>query len=312
MPTPTLRYFVLLLPSHIWGFHMQNKSWRPLLVSNITDVTWDQNVFNTLVLPNDTKDLVMALIMNKIDTEQSTDFVHEKGTGLVILFHGPPGTGKTMTAESVAELARKPLYRVTCGDIGTKPEDVERYLKRVLWLGKTWDCVVLLDEAEVFLQERALNDVQRNALVSTKRLVFLRTLEYYDGILVLTSNRVGTFDEGFKSRIQLALHYENLTHSSRERVWENFINRLESFRADDIDVGDLRLHIKDLADYKMNGRQIRNAVTTGRQLAMFKKKPLDFNGMKHVIKVSGRFDDYLRSVNEGMEDEDIAREDRVR
>lgn len=84
---------------------------------------------------------------------------------------------------SVAELANKPLYRVTCGDIGTNPEAVEKYLKHVLWLGKNWDCgascspglrelltgaVVLLDEAEVFLQERATNDIQRNALVSSK------------------------------------------------------------------------------------------------------------------------------------------------
>lgn len=48
--------------------------------------------------------------------------------------------------------------------------------------------VVLLDEADVFLEERDMKDLKRNALVS----VFLRALEYYDGILILTSNRVGT------------------------------------------------------------------------------------------------------------------------
>lgn len=53
--------------------------------------------------------------------------------------------------------------------------------------------VVILDEADVFLEERGLADLQRNALVS----VFLRCLEYYDGILILTSNRIGTFDEAF-------------------------------------------------------------------------------------------------------------------
>lgn len=59
---------------------------------------------------------------------------------------------------------------------------------------------MLLDEADIFLQQRNLEDLQRNALVS----VFLRMLEYYEVILILTSNRVGTFDEAFKSRIQLA------------------------------------------------------------------------------------------------------------
>jgi hypothetical protein len=132
------------------------------------------------------------------------------------------------------------------------------------------------------------------------------------GILVLTSNRVGTFDEGFRSRIQLAIHYEQLSTSSRERVWESFITRLEDFRTEEIDTRDLRRHVKELAGYEMNGRQIRNAVTTGRQLAMYKKKPLDFDGMKHVISVMGKFDKYLLSINEGMDSEAIAREDGLR
>ena len=119
-----------------------------------------------------------------------------------------------MTAESVAEIAEKPLYRVTCGDIGTDPDSVEKYLSTVLLLGKTWDCVVLLDEADVFLEQRTLTDLQRNALVS----VFLRVLEYYSGILILTSNRVGTFDEAFKSRIQLALHYDGLNEEQRQKI----------------------------------------------------------------------------------------------
>ncbi|KAI1254482.1 hypothetical protein MGN70_003886 [Eutypa lata] len=95
-----------------------------------------------------------------------------------------------------------PLYSVTCSDIGTSLEAVEKYLGSVLHLGKKWNCVLLLDEADVFLEERTLSDLDRNSLVS----VFLRTLEYYDGVLILTSNRVGTFDEAFQSRIQLALH----------------------------------------------------------------------------------------------------------
>jgi hypothetical protein len=57
-------------------------------VSNIHDVVWDQSVFDTLVLPQDTKDLIMALVTNKIDAQQSTDFFQGKGNGLVLLFHG--------------------------------------------------------------------------------------------------------------------------------------------------------------------------------------------------------------------------------
>lgn len=56
----------------------------------------------------------------------------------VILLHGPPGTGKTLTAESVAEYSKRPLYRLTSGDIGTNPEDVEKSLEHIFYLGNTW------------------------------------------------------------------------------------------------------------------------------------------------------------------------------
>lgn len=295
MEPPSLE-FIQLLPSHLWGFSLQDKKWRSLYVDNISSICWDQDAFKSLVIDIETKELIKALVTNKIDSKKSTDLISGKGSGLVILFHGGPGTGKTLTAESVAEYAKKPLYRVTCGDIGTRPEEVEKYLKFALHLGKQWDCVVLLDEAEVFLQERSLQDINRNALVS----VFLRVLEYYDGILILTSNRVGTFDEAFKSRIQLALHYEKLTQSSRKRVWENFINRLKLFETEDIDFEDICSHLDDLAGFNLNGREIRNVVTTARQLAIYKDKPLDFISLRHVINVSGKFDKYLRSVNEGL------------
>jgi len=62
----------------------------------------------------------------------------------------------------------------------------------------------------------------------------------------------------------------------------------------------------------MNGRQIRNAVTTARQLAKYKKRPVDFEALRHVINVSSKFDKYMKNVNEGLSDEDIAREDRIR
>ena len=137
-------------------------------------------------------------------------------------------------------------------------------------------------------------------------------MEYYDGILILTSNRVGTFDEAFKSRIQLSLHYESLTEPQRKLIWENFLKRLETFADDDIDTHEIRKHVAELAKYDMNGRQIRNAVTTARQVALYKKKKMGFEELRYVIDIASRFDKYLLGVNEGMSDERLAREDRVR
>lgn len=236
----------------MWG-----RQWVDLEVAYIQDVEWNTKAFENLVTGDEAKDLLEALVKNQLRLENSTDLIAGKGNGLIILLHGGPGTGKTYTAESVADYARKPLYRVTCGDIGTKPVEVEMCLEKVLRLGRIWGCVVLLDEADIFLEERTLQGLERNALVS----VFLRVLEYYNGILILTSNRVGHFDEAFRSRIQLALHYETLSQTQRHSIWANFIKHLYDSGTCNMDFTDLQLHIDKLSSEEMNGRQIRNAIT---------------------------------------------------
>ena len=300
--------FLLLLPSTIDGFNMQNKRWEELEVSRISDVTWNKEAFDNLVVEPFTKTLIKALVMQQLEKEKGTDLIAGKGQGLIVLLHGGPGTGKTFTAETVAEIAEKPLYRVTCGDLGTEPTEVEKYLESVLYLGKIWDCVVLLDEADVYLEERSMESLARNALVS----VFLRVLEYYEGILILTSNRVGTFDESFKSRIQLALHYEKLKLKDRKIIWENFFRRLQTFDEVGIDFDDVYKHINDLARNELNGRQIRNAITTGRQLSRHLEKDLDYEDLQKVIKIALKFDRLTTDMQGGMNDDERKREDGIR
>ncbi|KAF5233900.1 hypothetical protein FANTH_12407 [Fusarium anthophilum] len=287
---------IYLFPKLIPGFDLRRKKWVDLEVDRIRDISWNKEAFKSLVADEAMKELVLALVTNQLDAEKNTDLIESKGSGLIMLLHGSPGTGKTFTAESVAEIAKKPLYPVTCGDIGTEPADVEKYLESVFHLGKVWDCVVLLDEAEVFLEQRTLQDLKRNALVS----VFLRALEYYEGILILTTNRVGTFDEAFKSRIQLALRYEKLKDYQRLQIWKNFLVRLKSLGEEEsIDFDDIELYLEELAKYPMNGRQIRNSITTGRQLAKYKRKKMTFAHLKRAIDVADKFDRYLANVQEG-------------
>lgn len=70
-----------------------------LQVSLIEEVRWHTESFESLVVDPDTKELIIALITNKIEAERATDVIPGKGNGLVILLHGGPGTGKTLTAE---------------------------------------------------------------------------------------------------------------------------------------------------------------------------------------------------------------------
>jgi len=128
--------------------------------------------------------------------------------------------------------------------------------------------------------------------------------------MILTSNRIGTFDEGFKSRIQLSLHYPMLSQKSRRLVWENFFDRLESdpIASVELDIDDLRRNLSTLAKYELNGREIRNAINVARPLALAENTRLDCECLHKVIKVQRRFDEYLKEVNEGLGDEEVARE----
>ncbi|EMR72225.1 putative aaa family atpase protein [Eutypa lata UCREL1] len=241
-----------------------------LEVDKIRDVTWNQQAFSTLVAYEHMKDLILALVTNQLSAKTSTDVIENKGNGLIMLLHGPPGTGKTFTAECVAEIAKKPIYSVTCGDIGTEPEAVEKYLESVFHLGKIWDCVVLLDEAVVFLEQPGAPD--------------------------------------------------------RKQIWRNFFRRLQKLgEQDSVDFDDITLHMNELVGYSMNGRQIRNSITTGRQLAKHKKKKMTFEDLEKAIIVAQKFDKYLADVREAdveeaedrgedgrYSDEYFARADQIR
>ncbi|KAF5580458.1 aaa family atpase [Fusarium pseudocircinatum] len=323
--------FYMCLPISLYGFNMQKKDWVKLEVDLLQDVTWNEEAFDLLVMERQTKELVEAVVTNHLDEDGDTDVIHGKGNGLFILLHGGPGTGKTLTAESVAEIAKKPLYRVTCGDVGTKAEEVERYLEVVSLLGKTWGCVVLLDEADVFLEQRKLDSLERNALVS----VFLRVLEYYDGIMILTSNRVGIFDEAFKSRIQLSLRYNDLAEGQRRQIWLNFINRLEKLESQRItqaseqsltniprtpqtaprlgmDIKSMRDRLDDLAEAPLNGREIRNMISTSRQLAVFRKEKLCYQHLESVMAEAKKFGEYIKRVHKGYTSDQIKRGQKER
>lgn len=140
---------------------------------------------------------------------------------MIILLSGPPGVGKTLTAESIAEAMQTPLYCMSAGEVGNDSRYVEARLEAIFDMVTRWSAVLLIDEADIFLEERSLENLERNKLVST----FLRVLEYYEGIMFLTTNRVNTFDAAFESRIHISLNYKALTLDSRKQVWTNFLDQ---------------------------------------------------------------------------------------
>lgn len=170
-------------------------------VDRLSEVQWSDEAFRSLVLGTKQKELIHALIRQHTARSKTfDDVIAGKGRGLIGLLCGRPGCGKTLTAEATAELTHSALYVVSAGELGTAPEEVDQRLSRVLELAQMWGAVLLLDEAEVFLQERRMADLTRNALVS----IFLRQLEYYQGILILTTNLIAHIDAAFESKLTIS------------------------------------------------------------------------------------------------------------
>ncbi|KAJ5730318.1 uncharacterized protein N7483_004826 [Penicillium malachiteum] len=189
--------------------------------------------------------------------------------------------------------------------------------------------------ADVFLSKRTSDDIQRNAILS----VFLRTLEYYSGILFLTTNRVGKIDRAFKSRIHLSLFYPKLDLGSSLRIWENNLEASKTY------LGRQKLKLRYDRDEIMsfakehflvldrskklqtwNGRQIRNAFQTAVAIAKYETKKsekenpnfqsgiiiLSSKQFETVAKIAKNFDNYLSRLHNGKSEADLAKSGQIR
>ena len=326
----------VLLPYSVHGFVLRSRKWRTFDIDKVEDIKYSSG-FDDLVLPPGHKDTVEALVNrhsrgpetigSRTEIKSSMDLVTGKGKGLIILLHGAPGVGKTSTAECVADKTERPLFPITCGDLGESAIEVEESLERNFSLAHKWGCVLLLDEADVFLTLRNQTDLRRNAVVS----VFLRTLEYYSGILFLTTNRVGALDPAFKSRIHISLYYPKLSRKASSEIWRNHIGKAKDYFEQKGEKYSIRKreiiefskqHFKDLKDEKSksepwNGRQIRNAFQTAIALAEHEaflnggKPELSERHFAKVAKASIEFDRYLRMTH-GRSESQLAEASRLR
>ncbi|EME88499.1 uncharacterized protein MYCFIDRAFT_149152 [Pseudocercospora fijiensis CIRAD86] len=257
------------------GYCLTSKLWATFNVTNISDITWNANAFDALVMQPARKKLLEALIKQqqiyKTDS-QVDDVIAGKGQGLVLLLPGPPGTGKTLTAESIADRLQIPLYAVSASELGDTVAAIEEKFGQVLQLAAQWNAVLLLDEADAFLEKRVdhFSARDRNKRVAA----FLRILEYYKGILILTTNRMISFDDAFYSRIHLTLPFKALDVESRKGIWKNFLRGAEISEDE----------IREFAEEDLNGRQIKNIMKMARLLAKANEEAL---GAGHVREVMG-------------------------
>lgn len=274
--TETLRLIQDPHDSELWmawpamvGFSFTAKCWGQVLVADTSPIQFRADAFQQLVLPDDTKEIIRSAVRHA--GTSGLDFIEGKGDNTIFLLYGPPGCGKTLTAEAIAEMLHMPLYVVTAGDLGINAQEVEQNLSQVLHLCSEWNALTLIDEADIFLEARSSSELQRNALVC----VMLRLLEYHQGILFLTSNRASNIDPAVRSRITVALHYEALSQKGREAVWRNLLQKLPHSQTDP----------SKLARHVLNGRQIKSCLLLGNALAAERGEQLSGDLIERAVAV---------------------------
>lgn len=213
-------------------------------VDDVLPCEFDSQAMSRLHLPEGMLGVLSRVFNTPVD-ELFGDIIEGKHGGVVVLACGNPGVGKTLTAEVYAETTERPLYVLELGELGTNVEQVEENLSRVFTRVARWNAVLQFDECEIFLTERG-EDLNRSAIVG----IFLRLLDYYQGILFLTTNRPDVLDHAVRSRVMLRLDYPDLDQDSRAAIWETM------FEAAGLSLTEGSLH--SLAEATINGRQIRN------------------------------------------------------
>ncbi|KAF2675938.1 P-loop containing nucleoside triphosphate hydrolase protein, partial [Lentithecium fluviatile CBS 122367] len=195
-----------------------------------------------------------------------SDLIRGKGRGLIILLNGRRGQDLSLTVEVIAKIMRRPLHRIRCTDLShLRAADFEKVLKTQLSTSFQERAIVLMDEADMLLATRTMNELSRNAMVS----ITLRMMEYFQGILFLTATRVCTVDEAYRSRIHLSLHYPKMDRPSAIQVWKS---ELQCLRVE----GGLTFNERDVMAFAKrsftrtpdwNARQIHDIVRSAKELA---------------------------------------------
>lgn len=131
---------LLCTTEKVRGYSLRDKDWFQFYIDNIKDIEWNDSAFDALVAPQEQKDLILAFAESQMKNRgHFDDVIQGKGKGIIMLLSGPPGVGKTLTCEAVAEAMKVPLFSIGAADLGSKPREVERALGDILEMCAKWN-----------------------------------------------------------------------------------------------------------------------------------------------------------------------------
>jgi hypothetical protein len=250
------------LPMHCYllMFHLDLHHHLWVHVNDIEPYRYQPELKQKLVLREEQIDLI-DILTAEMDVLMD-DIIEGKSGGTTVLCAGPAGVGKTLTAEVYSEIIKRPLYRVHSGQLGLNVGEMEKALKDVLTRAQRWGAVMLIDEADVYIKRRD-NNIAMNAVVG----VFLRVLEYFNGLLFLTTNRVDDIDEAIVSRCIALIKYYPPDRNARHRIWQVMTEQFQ------LDIDELLLNQLPDVFPQATGRDIKGLAKLVAKYCQHKQVP---------------------------------------
>ncbi|GAB1317901.1 ATPase AAA-type core domain-containing protein [Madurella fahalii] len=305
---------LLYCPSMTWAFSFPHRTWAMVRVDDLTDVRCQSEDWDRLQMGEDSKDKLDEIVSSFLGMKKRSatasageesvtcPYPFKKGRGFNVHLHGNPGTGKSYTAECLSGKYGIPLYQISCGILGTEPTALDKELQVAILRAANWGAILMLDDADVYLQERDPNQLERNALVST----FLYHLDRSEALVFLATTYRARPDKACLSFTHFALHFPDLTFAQQQNIWCHLLSQMS------LDIGD-RAILEEFIRYRlgkldanetpsqekgnqkrpwhqnMNGRQIQNCLRAAMAIA----KREQVNNTAAVIRLK---EDHIKKV----------------
>lgn len=231
------------------------------LSAHLKKKVFDLSKLDPLVIAPEVKEEILAVIKQhkhgkKIFHDWGLSETIEYGKGMTFLFYGGPGTGKTWAATCIAKVFGQEMLSIGASEIQTsEPGGAERNLVNAFQAATEQDRILFIDECDSLIMSR--DDV--GMILSSEINTLLTQIEKFEGTLILATNRVEQLDAALERRISLIVEFPEPNHEARQEIWKKLIPK--KMPVDD------EVKPEKLADHKLTGGQIKNAVLQAARLA---------------------------------------------
>ncbi|ECH3552181.1 ATP-binding protein [Campylobacter coli] len=234
----------------------------------IENVLKEQDIFeliepsidiNDIIMPQNTKELLENILKQQdkkvLERLNSWGIKSNKNIEAKIIFYGPAGTGKTMSALAMAKSMKKTVLSFDCSKIlskwvGESEQNVRKIFdtyKNIVQTCKQ-SPILLLNEADQFLSTRVESSSGSDKMHNQMQNIFLEQIERFNGVIIATTNFLESLDSAFSRRFDYKIEFKKPDFKDRLKMWEKFLPRKASFeKAFDVNL---------LANYELSGAQI--------------------------------------------------------